>query len=205
MLGFGFSLEDFRERGPETMAQEFKDIQEENLKVNKDFYQVLQDAQIMGVSSKELKKIMRKRGLSARNANFLVKGKNIPYTGYDGRMRKRVQDAKKLAKDRGEEINKEYFYPKRLFKEILREYKKRSLKPEEQQPGIFERGLDSIKDLFSEAPQQQTPQLADIQTPPLPNTPMPVIRTAQVVNPNTNLTRSQEALLSPEEKVIARG
>ena len=185
------------------MGQEFKNIQDENLKVNKEFYQVLQDAQTMGVSEKDLKKIMRKRGLSARNANFLLKGKNIPYTGYDGRMRKRVQDAKKLAKDRGEEINKEYFYPKRLFKEILREYKKRSLKPEEQQPGIFERGLDSIKDLFSEAPQQQTPQLADIQTPPLPNTPMPVIRTAQVVNPNTNLTRSQEALLSPEEKVIA--
>ncbi len=88
---------------------------------------------------------MRKRGLSARNANFLLKGKNIPYTGYDGRMRKRVQDAKKLAKDRGEKINKEYFYPKRLFRQILREYKKRSLKPEEQQPGIFERGLDSIQ------------------------------------------------------------
>ena len=198
-----FSLEDFRQRGPEVMGQEFRDIQDENLKVNKEFYQVLQDAQTMGVSEKDLKKIMRKRGVSARNANFLLKGKNIPYTGYDGRMRKRVQDAKKLAKDRGEEINKEYFYPKRLFKEILREYKKRSLKPEEQQPGIFERGLDSIKDLFSETPQQQTTQLADIQTPPLPNTPMPVVRTAQAVNPNTNLTQTQEALLSPEEKVIA--
>ena len=148
---------------------------------------------------------MRKRGVSARNANFLLKGKNIPYTGYDGRMRKRVEDAKKLAKDRGETINKEYFYPKRLFREILREYKKRSLKPEEQQPGIFERGLDSIKDLFSEAPQQQTTtQLANIQTPPLPNTPQPIVRPVQAnVDPNTNLTPTQEALLSPEEKIIA--
>ena len=185
------------------MGQEFRDIQDENLKVNKEFYQVLQDAQTMGVSEKDLKKIMRKRGLSARNANFLLKGKNIPYTGYDGRMRKRVQDAKKLAKDRGETINKEYFYPKRLFKEILREYKKRSLKPEEQEPGMFERGLDSIKNLFGQAPVETNIQQAEIRTPPLPNTPMPVIRTAQAVNPNTNLTRSQEALLSPEEKIIA--
>ena len=157
----------------------------------------------MGVSEKDLKKIMRKRGVSARNANFLLKGKNIPYTGYDGRMRKRVQDAKKLAKDRGQEINKEYFYPKRLFRQILREYKKRSLKPEEQQPGIIDRSLDSIKDLFGQAPAETNVRQAEIRTPPLPNTPMPVIRTAQAVNPNTNLTRTQEALLSPEEKIIA--
>ena len=62
-------------------------------------------------------------------------------------------------------------------------------------PNILERGLDRVKDLFSEAP---------IQTPPLGNTPMPIVQTARAnVNPNTNLTRTQQALLSPEEQVIA--
>ena len=43
------------------------------------------------------------------------------------------------------------------------------------------------------------------QTPPLPNTPMPVqmASNTQQINPQTNLTRNQEALLSPTEKVIA--
>ena len=41
------------------------------------------------------------------------------------------------------------------------------------------------------------------QAPPLPDMPQPVVQTARVVDPNTNLTRTQEALLSPEEKVIA--
>ena len=41
------------------------------------------------------------------------------------------------------------------------------------------------------------------QTPPLPDMPQPVVQTARAVDPNTNLTRTQEALLSPEEKVIA--
>ena len=199
-----FSLQDFRQRGPEVMAEEFRDIQNENLKVNKDFYQVLQDAQTMGVSEKELKKIMRKRGLSARNANFLLKGKNIPYTGFDGRMRKRVQDAKKLAKERGEEINKDYFYPKKLFRQILREFKKESLIPEEQKPGIINRGLNVVRDLFSETPQvQQDTQLADIQTPPLPSTPTPNVQMAQAKDPRTNLTRTESALLSPSEQIIA--
>ena len=33
------------------------------------------------------------------NAFKLLKGKNIPYTGYKERMKKRVKDAEKLAKD----------------------------------------------------------------------------------------------------------
>ena len=41
-------------------------------------------------------------------------------------------------------------------------------------------------------------------TSALPPTPMPNIRpTAQQINPTTNLTQTQQALLSPEEQVIA--
>ena len=197
-----FSLQDFRQRGPDVLAEEFKKIQEEKLRVNQDFHQILKDAQIMGVDARALKKIMRKRNISARDANFLLKRKNIPYTGYDTRMKKRVKEAEKVAKDRGVEINKEYFYPKRLFKDIIRQYKKiplmRETETEEEttEPNIIERGLDKVKDLFSEAP---------IQTPPLGNTPMPNNRlfARANVNPNTNLTRTQTALLSPEEQVIA--
>ena len=84
-------------------------------------------------------------------------------------------------------------------------YNRKSIKPEEQQPGIFEKGVDAIQDLFGEAPQQeQTTQLANIQTPSLPNTPQPIVRPVQAnVDPNTNLTRTETALLSPEEQVIA--
>jgi hypothetical protein len=44
-----------------------------------------------------------------------------------------------------------------------------------------------------------------IQTPPLGNTPMPMkmASNTQQINPQTNLTRTEEALLSPTEKVIA--
>ena len=43
------------------------------------------------------------------------------------------------------------------------------------------------------------------QTPPLGDTPMPVqmASNTQQKNPQTNLTRNEEALLSPTEKVIA--
>ena len=47
---------------------------------------------------------------------------------------------------------------------------------------------------------------AKIETPPLPQTPQPVVNNVQmasVKSPITNLTRTEEALLSPSEKIIA--
>jgi len=43
------------------------------------------------------------------------------------------------------------------------------------------------------------------QTPPLGDTPMPVQMASNTLqkNPQTNLTQTEEALLSPTEKVIA--
>jgi len=41
--------------------------------------------------------------------------------------------------------------------------------------------------------------------PPLPSTPQPVVNTranAQQINPTTNLTPTEQALLSPEEQII---
>ena len=199
-----FSLQDFRQRGPNVLAEEFRQIQEENLKVNRDFYVILQDAQTMGVDKRTLKKILKQRGISTKNANFLLRGKNIPYTGYKGRMQKRVKDAKVLSKKLGEgNVNANYFYPRKLFNDILREYRRKSIVPKEEidSPGLIDRGLDAVGDLFGGVPENQP--VAQIQTPPLPNTPQPRVQSVQQRNPITNLTRTEQALLSPEEQVIA--
>ena len=149
----------------------------------------------------DLIKVMKDRGISSKNAFKLLRGQNIPYTGYEGRMEKRLKDAQKFARDRNEIVNRNYFYPKLDFKKVVREYKNKKLNvPEPVETPVEEPkkpliNFDNIKNIFGKAP---------IQTPPLPNTPMPMVQTARAdVNPNTNLTRSQEALLSPEEKVIA--
>ena len=69
---------------------------------------------------------------------------------------------------------------------------------------MIERGISGAQDLFGSIPQQDTTvQQANIQTPPLPNTPMPKVQNvAQNVIPNTNLTRTETALLSPSEQLI---
>jgi hypothetical protein len=200
-----FSLKDFQNRGPEKIADEFKNIQDETFRVNQAFYFILQDALETGVKEQDLLKILRKRNISYSKAKKLLKGKNIPYTAFEERMKGRVKEAEKIAKDRGEKINKEYFYPKKLFRQILKDYKNKDLSiKEDAQLNEIDRILKLQNDQVSSLPQPvENKAFAKIQTPPLPNTPQPVVQTAQLKDPNTNLTRTQTALLSPEEQVIA--
>tara|TARA_R110000765_G_scaffold254429_1_gene355364 strand:- start:41 stop:703 length:663 start_codon:yes stop_codon:yes gene_type:complete len=64
--------------------------------------------------------------------------------------------------------------------------------------------IPAVKDLLVPG-SPKTGLQSKIQTPPLPGTPMPIkmASNTQVKNPTTNLTQTQEALLSPIEKVIA--
>ena len=159
----------------------------------------------MGVPKQKLKRIMKKRGISSKDTNKLLRGVNIPYSGYDGRMKKRVTDARKLSKELNEgSINRNYFYPRRLFKQIEREYKRKSIKPIEPGPGLIERGIKGAQDLFGSVPQQDTTiQQAKIQTPLLPNTHVPRVQNvAQNIIPTTGLTQTESALLSPSEQLI---
>ena len=175
--------------------------------MNRDFHKVVKDALEVGVPRRQLFLQLKERGLSTRNAMAILKGKNIPYSGYKERMSKRVRDAQKIGKEQGEgDVNKSYFFPREEFLKIEREYRRKSLDPDRP---IDKSVIDRVRDLFSETvtPQGETVQTAQVQeikTPPLPGTPMPNVKTAQAnVNPVTNLTATQEALLSPEEKIIA--
>ena len=126
---------------------------------------------------------------------------------YEERMKKRVREAQKEAVRRGEgeTVNKEYFYPKKLFRDILKEYKNKDLNiKEDEQLNEIDRILKLQSDKVSSVPQvTEDRAFAELTTPPLPNTPMPVVQTAALPGTNTNLTRTQQALLSPEEQVIA--
>ena len=66
-------------------------------------------------------------------------------------------------------------------------------------PGLIQRGKNLINKVLPGDP------ISKIQTPPLPSTPMPAKMASNTLqkDPQTNLTQTQEALLSPTEKVIA--
>ena len=71
----------------------------------------------------------------------------------------------------------------------------------EKKPGLIKKiwqNVSPFKGMGAPEPR------AKIQTPPLGNTPMPKLtQNTQQKHPQTNLTRTETALLSPTEKVIA--
>ena len=75
--------------------------------------------------------------------------------------------------------------------------------------GFFEQKIEELPgkamDLLKNITLPGSPFTSKIQTPPLGDTPMPnkMLASAPPKNPQTNLTQTEEALLSPEEKVIA--
>ena len=73
-----------------------------------------------------------------------------------------------------------------------------------KEPGFIERQLQKIPSILKSITIPGSPFASKPQAPPLGSTPMPkLVASANVKNPQTNLTRTEEALLSPEEKVIA--
>ena len=191
-----YSPENAQTRGGNVLVKEFEKIQDEGLLVQRQFYQVIQDALAMGVSTRTLRQANKGR-LSNREFNAILRGKYTPINFSKSRMNKRVKDIQKAFPD--EEIDRNFAYPARDLLRVIREYRGKSLKPVE----TTER---EIEDQRSEVtPRPEPTRVSQLQTPPLPSTPAPIVsatQTANVVNPLSGLTQTETALLSPEEQLI---
>ena len=197
-----YNLTNLSQRGGEALANEFRQIQDEALKVQKEFYQTIQDAKAMGVTNRVLRKANKGR-LSNKEFYKILGGKFIHAPYSKSRMRKRVQDAKKALK--GRVIDPTWVFPRAALNRVINEYRNRSLKPPKP---VEEIEIDEESEI--KVPKQDFQSRLNqprIQTPPLPQTPQPGAVTAgnmNVINPLSGLTRSETALLSPEEQIIAR-
>jgi hypothetical protein len=160
--------------------------------------------------------------------NNLMNGTFTPINYSDARFKKKVEAVKRLAKDKTKEsadyrfiVDPNYLYPKLQLNLLKNSYRFKKLDPKDKLkvykegknpntegifgkflkggPGLIQRGKNLINKVLPGEP------MSKIQTPPLGNTPMPakMASNTQQINPQTNLTRNQEALLSPTEKVIA--
>ena len=59
-----YSLRNALDRGPNELQQEFRNIQDEMFRVQQEFHYVLQDAQKLGLTKRDLRKILMKRDFS---------------------------------------------------------------------------------------------------------------------------------------------
>jgi len=138
-------------------------------------------AQILGVNKSSLQTEFKDRQISDAVFNNLAKGKFEPYFPSEDIQARFAEIARNLGDPN---VFTEVRPTLRL---MLQEFRRLPL------TSVFDSDVNDF--LFEEA-----------LLPPLPSTPQPVVNTqttAQQIDPNTNLTRTEQALLSPEEQVIA--
>jgi hypothetical protein len=202
-----YGLKNATDRGPDVLAAEYDQINEEYFKVQQDFHYLIQDAFKAGLSKRDVIKILKKRNFGNAAIGAMLKGKFIPFKYSIDLMNKRFLKAKR---DNPDAI-KSFFFPRTELNKVYRSWRGKSLKYIEDKGGSI---LDTIKDSIISPAGAAEPiidtsnmQTNRIETPPLPKTPEPVRQTgglASIKNPITGLTRTQSALLSPSEQVIAR-
>jgi hypothetical protein len=223
-----YSPQNYKSRGPEVILQEYNQMQLEGYKIQQDFYKMIVDAKTIGLSNLDIRKKLKEQGVGSKMINNLMNGIFTPINYSDPRFKKKVKAVKQLAKDKTKEssdyiyiVDENYLYPKLQLNLLKNSYRFKKLDPEgklkvykegknpnvggifgkffKEGPGLIQRGKNLINKVLPGEP------MSKIQTPPLPNTPMPkkMASNTQQINPQTNLTRNEEALLSPTEKVIA--
>ena len=224
-----YSPENYKSRGPEVILQEYNQMQLEGYKIQQDFYKMIVDAKTIGLSNLDIRKKLKEQKLGTKMISNLMNGIFTPINYSDARFKKKITAIEKLAKQKTKEssdyrfiVDKNYLYPKIQLNMLKLGYKFKKLDPNNKLkiykegknpnvggvfgkffkdgPGLKQRGKNLINKLLP-----GDPLSSKVQTPPLGSTPMPIKMTSntQQINPQTNLTRTEEALLSPTEKVIA--
>jgi len=165
---------------PDDIITRYYESNKARFNVMKEMFKNIDAAQILGTNASSLRKEFADRQLSTQTFNDLRRGKYEPYF-----PSKEIQDRfREIARNLG---------TANAFSAVAP-----TLRAMRSQMRFLT--LDDIFDIdlndFS---------LGNVQTPPLPNTPQPVVNTqanVQNVDPITNLTSTETALLSPEEQAI---
>ena len=196
---------DIRARTGQVLVDEFIAVQKEAFRLQKEVYEAIQAAKKFDLDEYDIiQKFKERKGISRKTINSLLNGEFVPVTFSESRFEKKIKKIRdnETQFDYSYNLSDDELYPKYELKDVISNLKYGSLKDE----FYYDK-----KDLRSEAPVEEVEQTEvveapqpKIKTPPLPKQPEPVViaPAKPQVNPNTQLTSSEMALLSPDEQAI---
>ena len=114
-----YSPENFMNRGPDKILEEFNQMQLEAYKLQKDFFVMIQDARTIGVSDFAIKKKLKNLNVGRKMRNNLMKGIFTPVNYSEKRFEKKVDLVRRAVKERQKDnpdfnyvVDSNYLYPK---------------------------------------------------------------------------------------------
>ena len=228
-----YNVDNYQNNTPSDMVRTYEKMQEEAFRIQKDMFIRIQDLKLLDLDEDTIEEIMIKSGASKKLVNALMDGEFTPVNYSKKRFETKVntleEEVENFTNNKFKySLNEEFVFPEDELDDVFDEYEDKEFftRGSEYEPEKFDYKLDKkgnilkdengdpVKDegFVKKVLRKGTEVVRDlvtpdnevkIQTPPLPNTPMPVVKTATLPGANTNLTRTQQALLSPAEQIIA--
>jgi len=227
-----YNVDNYANNTPQDMAATYDNMQKEAFRIQKDMFIRIKDFELLDLDEGQINDILKNAGVSRRLRNNLLDGIFTPVNYSKPRFETKVQtierELKKLdTENRKFKLNEDFVFPRDELNEIKDSYFDKKFFEEDYDPEKFEYKLDkngrivfdsegdpvkkerSILDkvppIIKEGFQKIiSPFEGNITTGALPPTPMPNSNLFAKAPVNTNLTDTEQALLSPEEQVIAR-
>ena len=197
-----FSKENALERGPDVLAAEFQDIQNEALAAQFEVYKMFAQALDSGLLTRDqIERVLGKDGRNVPNLDNLMDGVFTPVSYSESGLEQRADELYSEYKKNGISINRSDLMPFGKLDNIIFRMEDIRFKDLEDPnrtplPTPSGSGTPSLFDIMGE---QETEPV----TPELPNTPTPMVPNVNpTVNPTTGLTTTETALLSPGEQAI---
>lgn len=194
-----FSKENALERGPDVMAAEFQQIQNEALAAQFEVYKMFAQALDSGLLTRaQIESVLGPDGRNVPNLDNLMDGFFTPVSYSESGLEQRADELYQEYLKSGIVINRSDLLPLSKLDGII--FKMENIRFKDlvdPQRAPLPNPAGSGSNLFlGEQQEPVTPQLPDTPTPVVPNTNM------NPVNPATGLTTTETALLSPGEQAI---
>ena len=195
----------------DAVINDFIRIQRNIFREQRRIYRAFQTAKKFGVTNSTLRKELRARRVSFVDIQKILSGKMDPLPFSKIRFKGKLEERRQMWKDRGFAIPpgwKNEYYPRRKLEKVLRFLINQRLNDEFKYDKFSTPTIPKEDQTSMIVPDKKVSLAANtIQTPPLPKTAMPdqrLVASMPQTNLQTGLTRTQSALLSPSEQVIAR-
>jgi hypothetical protein len=195
------------------VVNDFIRIQRNIFREQQRIWRAFQTAKKFGVTNSTLRKELRERNVSWSDIQKILSGKFDPLPYSKKRFEGKLKEIKENEKDKGfydkRRINKRSWYPKRELDKVLRFLRNQRLNDVFKYDKIKAPTIPLKDQTSMVVPDKQISltQSTNVQTPPLPQTPMPdkkLAASTPQIDQQTGLTQTEAALLSPSEQVIAR-
>ncbi len=226
-----YNVDNYAKNTPNDMVRTFINMQEEEFRNQKDMFIRIKDFQLLGLDEDQIDDILKAAGVSKKVRGNLLDGYFTPINYSKKRFETKVDTIEKSLKKLDTEnrifkLNTDFVFPEERLDEVKDEYEDKKFFEEKYNPEKFEfkldkngrimfdakgepikkeRGFFGVPQIIKEGFKKATTLFeGNIPVSSLPNTSMPN-RNLFTKAPNTNLTRTESALLSdPLEREIAR-